>query len=151
MIRLLVVDDQQGVRQGLRMRLALEPDIAVVGEAADGPSAVRMAADRAPDAVIMDVGMPGMDGIEAAAAVRVAAPDAQVVILTVHDDPNTRRRAQMAVAAAFVVKQKCGGDLVAAIRRVAGAQMGDDSEGPGSLPADRDDPPKVGAARGPLV
>jgi|GEM_PF-3532845 len=138
------------------MRLALEPDIAVVGEAADGPSALLLAADLAPDAVIMDVGMPGMDGIEAAAAIREAAPDTRVVILTVHDDPNTRRRAQQAGAAAFVVKQKCGGDLVSAIRRVAGTQPGDDREGDdregaGSLPAYRDGPPKVGAANRPLV
>lgn len=133
------------------MRLALEPDIAVVGEAADGPSALRLAADLAPDAVIMDVGMPGMDGIEAAAAVRVAAPDTQVVILTVHDDPNTRRRAQMAGAAAFVVKQKCGGDLITAIRQAVGTRQGDDREGPGSLPADTEGPPKVGGADRPLV
>jgi DNA-binding NarL/FixJ family response regulator len=133
------------------MRLALEPDIAVVGEAANGPSALRLAADLAPDAVIMDVGMPGMDGIEAAAAVRVAAPDTQVVILTVHDDPNTRRRAQMAGAAAFVVKQKCGGDLITAIRQAVGTSQGYDREGSGSPPADRDGPPKVGAADRPLV
>jgi len=121
------------------MRLALEPDIAVVGEAADGPSALNVAADLAPDAVVMDVGMPGMDGIEAAASLREAAPGTRVVMLTVHDDPNTRRRAQDAGAAAFVVKQKCGGDLIAAIRRVAGGQPRDDSEGPGSLPADQGD------------
>ncbi len=133
------------------MRLALEPDITVVGEAADGPSAVRMAADLVPDAVIMDVGMPGADGIEAAAAIRAAAPDTQVVILTIHDDPNTRGRAQMAGAAAFVVKQKCGGDLIAAVRRVAGTHRSDGREGPGGLPAYRDDPPKVGAAGRPLV
>ncbi len=125
------------------MRLALEPDIAVVGEAADGLSAVRMAADLAPDAVIMDVGMPGTDGIEAAAAVRAVAPKTQVVILTIRDDPITRKRAQMAGAAAFVVKQKCGGDLIAAIRRVAGTHRSDDREGPAGLPTDRNGPPKV--------
>lgn len=133
------------------MRLALEPDIEVVGEASDGNLAIRMAADLRPDVVVMDVGMPGMDGIEAAACVRAASPGTQVVMLTVHDDSNTRRRAQAAGAAAFVVKQKCGGDLVSAIRRAAGGQPGGDRGCSDILLADPTDQPKVGARSRPLV
>ena len=70
MIRLLLVDDQQGVRQGLRMRLTLEPDITVVGEANTGEQVLALVQSLAPDIVLMDVEMPGMDGIAATAALQ---------------------------------------------------------------------------------
>src|SRR5437763_16909226 len=86
MIRVVLVDDQPLVRQGLRMRLALEPDISVVGEAGDGATALSLAQDGSPDVVVMDVAMPGMDGIAATAALRRLAPRIAVVIHTLHDD-----------------------------------------------------------------
>ena len=70
MIRLLLVDDQSIIRQGLRMRLLLEPDIVVVGEASSGEQAIELVHELAPDIVLMDVEMPGMDGITATAALR---------------------------------------------------------------------------------
>lgn len=77
MITVLLVDDQPGVRRGLRMRLAVEPDLRVVGEAEDGEAAVALAAALCPDVVLMDVEMPRLDGIAATTAVRSVAPRAR--------------------------------------------------------------------------
>ena len=119
MIRLVLVDDQPHVRQGLRMRLALEPDVAVVGEAADGAEAVRLAEAEHPDVVVMDVVMPGMDGIAATEALRALLPCCAVVIHSLHDDSRTQARAWAAGAAAFVAKRGAADSLLAAIRQVS--------------------------------
>jgi DNA-binding NarL/FixJ family response regulator len=118
-VRVLVVDDQPMVRRGLGMRLEIEPDMEVVGEAKDGAGAVDGVAAQAPDVVIMDVRMEGMDGIEATAALRLGYPEVAVVVLTLQDDPATRGRAAAAGAAAFVGKHRPEGDLIEEIRRVA--------------------------------
>src|SRR6516162_8329547 len=81
-IRILIADDHSVVRQGLKMFLALDPELEVVGEAADGAEAVRLAQDLRPDVVLMDLLMPGMDGTAATAAIRAALPDTEVVALT---------------------------------------------------------------------
>src|ERR1700740_2519358 len=96
MIRLLLVDDQPAVRRGLGMRLHMEPDIEVVGEASTGREALSMAQTLSPDVVLMDVEMPDMDGIEATAALRMAVSQSAVVILSIHDDEHTRQGAQVA-------------------------------------------------------
>src|SRR6266545_6139908 len=119
MIRLLLVDDQPGTRRGLRMRLALEPDLVVVGEAADGAAAIPLARDLSPDVVIMDVEMPVMDGIRATSQLREIAPKTSVVILSLYDDPATRARANEAGAVAFVAKQCMEEPLLSAIRQAA--------------------------------
>jgi DNA-binding NarL/FixJ family response regulator len=119
MIRLLLVDDQPAVRRGLGMRLHLEPDIQVVGEASTGKEALLLAQELAPDVVLMDVEMPDMDGIEATAALRTAASQSAVVILSIHDDGQTRHRAQVAGAVAFVEKRGAADQLLAAIRQAA--------------------------------
>ena len=119
MIRLLLVDDQPAVRRGLGMRLHLEPDIQIVGEASTGKEALSMAQVLAPDVVLMDVEMPEMNGIEATAALRAAASTSAVVILSIHDDPQTRGRAQAAGAVAFVEKRGATDSLLAAIRQAA--------------------------------
>ena len=92
-IRLLVVDDRPAVRRGLRIWLALEPNMEVVGEASDGAEAISLAPTLHPDVVLMDVEMPGMDGISATATLRHVVPHSAVVILTLYDDAATRTRA----------------------------------------------------------
>ena len=119
MIRLLLVDDQSTVRRGLVIRLHMEPDIQIVGEASTGREALRLARDLKPDVVLMDIEMPEMDGIEATAELRKANSASAVVILSIHDDMQTRVRAQVAGAVAFVEKRGVTDSLLAAIRQAA--------------------------------
>jgi DNA-binding NarL/FixJ family response regulator len=118
-ITLLLVDDEASVRRGLRMRLELEPDVEVIGEAADGANAVRLAATLAPSVVVMDVEMPVMNGIEATSEIVSRAPGVAVVMLSMHDDPATLRTAHDAGAAAFVAKHRMDNGLIDAIRDAA--------------------------------
>jgi DNA-binding NarL/FixJ family response regulator len=118
-IRLLLVDDRPAVRTGLRIWLALEPNLEVVGEASDGAETISLARALHPDVVLMDLLMPGMDGISATAALRSVVPQSAVVILTLYDDAATRTRAREAGAAAFVAKHRMEETLLAEIRRVA--------------------------------
>lgn len=118
-IRLLLVDDRPAVRRGLRIWLALEPNMEVVGEADDGAEAISLARALHPNVVLMDVEMPGMDGISTTAALRQVVPQSAVVILTLYDDAVTRTRAQEAGAAAFVAKHRMEETLLAEIRRAA--------------------------------
>jgi DNA-binding NarL/FixJ family response regulator len=118
-IQVLLVDDDPNVLRGLRMRLGLEVDIWVVGEAEDGATAVDLASLLSPDVVLMDVNLPVTDGITATRELAVRVPQAAVVILSLHDDQGTIDRALAAGAVAFVVKQQMDGDLLGAIRRAA--------------------------------
>lgn len=118
-IRVLIVDDQAAIRDGLRMRLALESDVQVVGTASDGLEALRWAHKLNPDVVVMDVEMPHMDGIAATEALHFVAPLSVVVILSIYDSPRLRERAHEAGAAAFVAKQAGDAVLLAAIRTAA--------------------------------
>jgi two-component system response regulator DesR len=117
MIKVLLVDDQPTVLQGLRMRLGLEPDLVVVGEAQDGQAAIDLVSARAPDVIVLDLEMPGMDGIATAQALRTVAPEREVIILSIHSDAAARRRALAAGAVAFVEKNAGVEALLAAIRR----------------------------------
>lgn len=117
-IRILLVDDQSTIRRGLRMSLGLETDFHVVGEAADGVEALKLARDLKPDVVVMDVEMPNMDGLTAAEKLHGVVPATAVVILSLHDGLVTRARAQEAEAQ-FVAKHEGVGALIAAIRRAA--------------------------------
>ena len=119
-ISVLLVDDQPAVREGLRMRLTLESDLTVVGEAGSGEEALRLARALRPDVVLMDVRMAGMDGIEATAALRTVAPESSIVILSLYDDARTRAQAKEAGAAAFVAKHRKKEELLAAVRQAAG-------------------------------
>jgi DNA-binding NarL/FixJ family response regulator len=117
MIKLLIVDDQPSVRTGLHMCLAAEPDFTVVGEAADGEAALDLARTLSPDVVLMDVEMPHMGGIETADMLRKICPRTAVIMLSIHDDAQTRARAEKAGAAAFVPKSVPTDMLLATIRQ----------------------------------
>ena len=117
--RILLVDDQDAVRRGLRMRLELEPGLTVVGEASCGPEAVRAAAETRPDVVVMDLVMPAGGGIEATVALVAAHPLARVVVLSLYDGEANRAAALDAGAVAFVAKHEPQSALLAAIRAAA--------------------------------
>jgi DNA-binding NarL/FixJ family response regulator len=118
-IRVLLVDDQSLVRMGFRMILEAETDITVVGEAGDGAAAVGMAAALRPDVVLMDVRMPGVDGIDATAAITAAGGAAKVLILTTYDLDRYVYAGLRAGASGFLLKDAPPADLLAAIRTVA--------------------------------
>lgn len=118
-MRILLVDDQPAVRQGLKMRLTLEPNLVVVGEAGGGAEAGRLARELSPDVVLMDVRMPGEDGISITRRLREIAPGSAILILSLYDDFHTRRRAREAGAAGFVAKQGAEGVLLPTLRRLA--------------------------------
>ncbi|WP_281186370.1 response regulator transcription factor [Nocardia crassostreae] len=118
-VRVLIVDDQQLVRAGLRMLCQTAGDLEVVAEAATGGDAVRLAADLRPDVVLMDLRMPGMDGIRATAAILAAHPTTKVLALTTFDDDDHLYPALAAGAFGFLVKDTAPAQLIDAIRRAA--------------------------------
>jgi DNA-binding NarL/FixJ family response regulator len=120
MIRVLLVDDQSLLRTGFRMILEVESDIEVVGEAADGKSGVSMASALHPDVVLMDVRMPGMDGIAATASITAAGPASKVLILTTFDLDQYVFAGLKAGASGFLLKDAPPAELITAIRTVAG-------------------------------
>lgn len=119
MIRVLLADDEAVVRRSLRARLQLESDLEIVGEASTGAEALVLAQELLPDVVLMDVQMPDMDGLAATAALRRLVPHCAVVMLSIHDDAQTRARAQAAGSVAFVEKRGDPDALMAAIRQAA--------------------------------
>ena len=121
-IRLLIVDDQALVRMGFRMLLEAEPGIRVVGEAASGTDALRLAAELRPDVVLMDVRMPGLDGIATTKALLERSPNSRVIILTTFDLDEYAFGGLRAGASGFLVKDTRPEDLLAAVRAVAGGE-----------------------------
>jgi DNA-binding NarL/FixJ family response regulator len=119
MVTILVVDDQPSVRQGLRMQLALENDLEIVGDAGSGREALDLAATLQPDIVLMDLEMPGMDGFATTEALHHLVPRSSIVVLTLHDDGINRARALAAGAHAFVGKHERHEALLAALRTAA--------------------------------
>jgi DNA-binding NarL/FixJ family response regulator len=117
-IRVLLVDDQSLVRAGFRMVIDSQPDLAVVGEAADGLDAVRQATALRPDLVVMDVRMPLLDGIEATRRVVALTPAPRVVVLTTFDLDENALAAIRAGASAFLLKDARPEDMLAALRTV---------------------------------
>ena len=118
-LRILLVDDQALVRSGFRMILAVEPDMEVVGEAGDGAEAVALARELDPDVVLMDVQMPGTDGISATADI-VAGGNGKVVILTTFDRDDYLFSSLRAGASGFLLKNSRAEQLVDAVRAVGG-------------------------------
>ena len=131
-ITTLIVDDHEVVREGLRLSLSRAPHIRVVGEAADGASAVEMAERRKPDVVIMDVRMPGMDGLEATKLLTEKVPDSKVLIFTAYSERSLLSRGLESGAKGYILKEAPHETLVRAIERVA---AGDTFIDPALMPA----------------
>lgn len=118
-IRLLLADDQALVRGALAALLELEPDLKVVAQVGRGDEVVAAAREHRPDVALLDVEMPGLDGITAAGALRAAVPTCRVLIVTTFGRPGYVRRALEAGASGFVVKDTPAAQLADAVRRVA--------------------------------
>ncbi len=119
-IRILIADDHTVIRAGLRTILKAESDLEVVGEAADGREALRLASKLRPDVVLMDISMPtpAGGGIETTRRLRDSLPETRVLILTVHEDEGLLREAIRAGAAGYIVKRAAESELVNAIQAV---------------------------------
>ncbi|MEV5571144.1 response regulator transcription factor [Spirillospora sp. NPDC052269] len=118
-VRVVLVDDQELVRAGLRMVVDATPDIEVVGEAGSGGQAVRLVREVRPDVVVMDLRMPGMGGVEATEMISADVPTARVVVLTTYDEDANVYAALRAGASGFLVKDMALDDILAAVRVVA--------------------------------
>ncbi len=118
-IRILLADDHAVVRKGLRFLLERQPEMEVVGEASDGREAVRLAAELKPHVVVMDIGMPQLNGIEAAAQIVKQNPQVNVIMLSVHSDESYLLRALSAGAKGYLLKDSAEEDLVRAVQVAA--------------------------------
>ena len=121
-ITCLIVDDHEVVREGLRLSLSRAPHIRVVGEAADGATAVSLAERRKPDVVIMDVRMPGMDGLEATKLMTEKVPESKVLIFTAYSERSLPGRGLESGAKGYILKEAPHSTLVRAIEKVAGGE-----------------------------
>jgi DNA-binding NarL/FixJ family response regulator len=117
-ISVLIVEDHTMVREGLRMMLKLEPGLEVVGEAQNGREAVAMAMNLRPDVILMDIAMPGLNGLEATRQLVKALPATRIIILTAHCDDAYVKSAVGSGAAGFLLKQDSTHDVCRAIREV---------------------------------
>jgi DNA-binding NarL/FixJ family response regulator len=139
-ITCLIADDHEVVREGLRLSLSRAPHIRVVGEATDGASAVALAERRRPSVVIMDIRMPGQDGLEATKEIRDKLPETNVLLFTAYDERSLLTRGLEAGAKGYLLKESPNQTLVRAIEKVSG---GDGYIDPALMPAflsrDRED------------
>ena len=117
-IKVLLVDDHAIMRDGIKALLSIHDDIEIVGEASEGKEAIEMAQELAPDVVVMDIGMPGMDGLEATRRLTKRNPRIKVIVLTQHDNKEYIFSTIKAGAAGYVPKKALGSELVSAIRAV---------------------------------
>lgn len=123
MIRILIADDHLVVREGLQLILSLEADLGVVGMAANGIEAVRLAAELQPDVILMDLRMPGMDGLEAIGHIHTQLPDIAIVILTTYNEDELMLRGLQAGASGFLLKDTGRNALFNTIRAAARGEM----------------------------
>lgn len=122
-IRILLADDHAVLRAGLRALLSAQGDLEVVGEASDGAEAIRLTQALHPDVVVMDIGMPGVSGIDATARIKHDLPAAKVLILSMHDDRGYLRQVLRAGASGYVLKKAADTELLAAIRAAARGEV----------------------------
>jgi NarL family two-component system response regulator LiaR len=118
-ISVLIVDDHDVVRQGIRAFLATQPDLEIVGEAASGDEAIRLAREHIPDVVLMDLVMPGMNGVEATRAVKRVSPRSQIVVLTSYHEDEHIFPALRAGALSYTLKDIRSAELAAIVRQAA--------------------------------
>jgi two-component system response regulator NreC len=118
-IRILLADDHKLMRSGLRVLLEQQADMTIVGEAADGREAVALAGSLKPDVVVMDIGMPNLNGIEAAHQMTESHPAISVVMLSMHSDESYVLRALKAGAKGYLLKDSAESDLIRAVKAVA--------------------------------
>lgn len=120
MIRVLLVDDQRLMRDGMKTLLSLEGDLEVAGEAANGLEGVQKALEVRPDVVLMDIRMPGMNGVEATREIRRALPQTRVLVLTTFDDDELVMDALMEGAAGYLTKDLPAEEIAESVRKVCG-------------------------------
>ncbi len=116
-IKVVVVDDHELVRSGVEMSLELQPDLVLVAQASTGEDAVAVCEATQPDVVLMDLVLPGMDGVQATAEILRRVPAARVLVLTTFSDPDLIQRAVKAGATGYVLKNVSAGELAKAIRQ----------------------------------
>ena len=121
-LRIVLAEDHKVMREGLRMVLDRESDLEVVGEADDGVTAIQLTRELRPDVVVMDLSMPGLDGLKATEALRTTVADSRILILTRHAEGSYVQRLLAAGASGYVLKQSAAEELVRAIRRVVAGQ-----------------------------
>jgi two-component system response regulator NreC len=120
--RILLADDHQLMRSGVRLMLEREPDLTVIGEAADGREAVALAKSLKPEVVVMDIGMPNLNGIEAAHQMTQEFPDLAIVMVSMHSDESYVLRALKSGARGYLLKDSAEADLIKAVHAVAGGK-----------------------------
>lgn len=118
-LRIVLADDHTVMRGGLRLLLEREPGFGVVGEASNGREAIQLAEEHSPDVVVMDVAMPTLNGIEAAARIATVRPHTAIVILSMHSDESYVLRALKAGARGYLLKDSAEADLIQAVRAVS--------------------------------
>lgn len=117
-VRIVIADDHGVLRAGLAALLATEPGFEVVGEAASGDAAVRIVLERRPDVVLLDVSMPGIDGLDATRLIKEKLPKTRVLILTMHEESALVRKAILGGASGYIVKRAMDSELINAIHAV---------------------------------
>ena len=117
-IRVLVVDDHAVVREGIRHVLEGEPDFSVIGEAGNASDALRLVEERQPDVIVLDVSMPGESGLRATPKLRAAAPQARILIMSMHDNAEYVREGVRAGAHGYILKDSAAAELRLAVRAV---------------------------------
>jgi DNA-binding NarL/FixJ family response regulator len=118
-VNVVLVDDHKVIREGLRAIFALDPDIRVTGEASDGAEALPLCRQLQPDLVMMDIGLPGISGIEATAEILRVCPRTKIVIFSIYDDEDTVVAAIRAGARGFILKRSAVQEVLSAVRTVA--------------------------------